>query len=72
LKDGRGIGNSNGYAGAFDPTPYYVHGTTAADHAKYVSEKVVPLSDQELKDMMEQLSTAKRLLLSINKLINKV
>lgn len=72
LKDGRGIGNGNGFAGAFDPTPYYVHGTTAADHAKYMSEKVVPLSDQELKDMMEQLSTAKRLLLSINKLVYKI
>lgn len=72
LKDGRGVGTSNGYAGAFDPTPYYLHGTTAADHAKYLRQQTVPLSPEELKDMMAQLSSARRLLLSINKLVHKI
>ncbi len=72
LKDGRGVGNSNGYAGAFDPTSYYLHGTTAADHAKYLRQQTVPLSPEELKDMMAQLSSARRLLLSINKLVHKI
>lgn len=72
LKDGRGVGQNNGYFGAFDPIPYYIHGTTAADHAKYMREQTVPLSANELKDMMEQLSTARRLLLSINKLVHKI
>lgn len=72
LKDGRGEGGDNGYAGAFDPTPYYVHGTTAADHATYMRQQAVPLSQHELKDMMAQLSTARQLLLAINKLVHKI
>lgn len=72
LPDGRGVGQENGYFGAFDPTPYYNHDVTAADHAKYMNTKVVPLSQVEQKDVLAQLSIARQLLLGLQKLIHKI
>lgn len=72
LQDGRGVGNSNGFAGAFDPGPYYIHKVTAVDHAKYMNQEPSPLSDAEVKDMLAQLSTARKVLLSITKLVHKI
>lgn len=72
LQDGRGVGQGNGYFGAFDPTPYYNHDVTAADHAKYMNTKVVPLSQVEQKDVLAQLSMARQLLLGLQKLIHKI
>ena len=72
LPDGRGVGQSNGYYGAFDPRPYYTHDVLASDHAKYMNTQVVPLSAVERKDMLAQLSMAKQLLLVLQKLIHKI
>lgn len=72
LPDGRGVGNNNGYAGAFDPGPYYDHSVTAEKHAEYLRLQRVPLSDAEAKDMLAQLSAARRLLLAINKKVNNI
>lgn len=72
LPDGRGVGQSNGYVGAFDPTPYYNHEVTAADHAKYMNMPTVPLSPVEQKDIQAQLGIARQLLLSLQKLIHKI
>lgn len=72
LPDGRGVANNNGYYGAFDPTPYYNHEVTAADHAKFMNTAVVPLSPVEEKDVLAQLSVAKQILLMLQKIIHKV
>jgi len=74
LIDGRAVGNNNGYYGAFDPTPYYTHDYTALEHIKMLTPKapVVPLSAVERKDMLESLNLAQRLLLELQKLINKI
>lgn len=72
LPDGRGVGNDNGYVGAFDPGPYYNHSVTAEKHAEYLRLQRVPLSQSELKDMTEQLTLARRLLLAINKKVNNI
>ena len=72
LQDGRGVGQANGYFGAFDPKPYYNHEILAADHAKYMNTPVVPLSQVEQKDVLAQLSMAKQLLLGLQKLIHKI
>jgi hypothetical protein len=72
LPDGRGVGNNNGYYGAFDPVPYYNHDVTAADHAKFMNTAVVPLSTTEQKDLLAQLTVSQKLLLALQKLIHKV
>lgn len=72
LADGRGVGNDNGYFGAFDPTPYYLHRVTAKDHATYMAKPPVPLSTDELKDLKAQLSLAQQLLLAVIKLKGKI
>lgn len=72
LPDGRGVGNDNGYVGAFDPGPYYDHSVTAEKHAEYLRLERVPLSQAELKDMKERLTLARRLLLAINKKVNTI
>jgi len=72
LPDGRGVGQNNGYYGAFDPRPYYNHEVLAADHAKYMNTPVVPLSAVEQKDVLAQLSVAKQILLMLQKLIHNV
>ncbi len=72
LPDGRGVGDNNGYFGAFDPGPYYDHSVTAEKHAEYLRLQRVPLSQAEAKDMMEQLTLARRLLLAINKKVNNI
>lgn len=72
LPDGRGVGNANGYVGAFDPGPYYDHTVTAEKHAEYLRLQRVPLSQTEVKDMLEQLTLARRLLLAINKKVNNI
>jgi murein DD-endopeptidase MepM/ murein hydrolase activator NlpD len=70
MSDGRGVGQSNGFAGAFDPTPYYRHDFTAKEHTELLGEKVVPLSDQEYKDAMQSLSLMQTLLITLKKLLN--
>lgn len=72
LPDGRGVGQANGYYGAFDPNPYYVHSVTAREHAEMLKLEVVPLSKDEKKDMLETLSMAQNLLLTLQKLIHKL
>lgn len=72
LADGRGLASNNGYYGAFDPTPFYNHEITAADHAKYMRTPVVPLTPIEQKDKMAQLSNLKQLLLTLQKLIHNI
>jgi len=67
LPDGRSVASNNGYYGAFDPKPYYNHEVLASDHAKYMNTPVVPLSVVEQKDIMAQLSVAKKLLLALRK-----
>ena len=72
LKDGRGIGNHNGFYGAFDPTPYYLHRVTAKDHAEMLRLNIVPLSEMERKDMAAQLSSAQAILLALQRIIHKL
>lgn len=72
LKDGRGVGQSNGYYGAFDHTPYYDHDVTALFHAESLKRPIMPLSKEEQKDVLEKLSRAQVLLLALQKLINKI
>lgn len=72
LQDGRGVGQANGFFGAFDPKPYYNHEVLAADHAKYMNTPVVPLSQVEQKDVLAQLSLAKQLLLALQKLVHNI
>lgn len=72
LKDGRGIGNDNGYYGAFDPRPFYIHRVTASEHAKFLLQETIPLSNDEIKDITNQLSVARQLLLALIKLKNKI
>jgi hypothetical protein len=69
LADGTAVGNNNGYFGAFDPSPYYTHETTAKEHMAYMNEKVVPLTPVERKDALESLTAARRLLLALRELI---
>jgi hypothetical protein len=72
LPDGRGVGTDNGYAGAFDPAPYYNHEVLVADHAKFMNTSVVPLSTVEQKDVLAQLSVAKLMLLALQKLVHTI
>lgn len=72
LKDGRGVANNNGYTGAFDPNPFYNHNVTAKDHAVWLDRTIVPLSPTELKDIAEQLSLAKKVLLALQKLKHNI
>lgn len=72
LQDGRGVANNNGFSGAFDPTPYYNSTVSAPEHMRYLNEKVVPLTANERKDMVESLNAAQTLLLALKKLINKI
>lgn len=72
LKDGNGVGQANGYAGAFSPAAYYNHDVTARDHVVYLKEDPLPLTKTEEKDMRSQLSKAQALLLSLQKIIHKI
>lgn len=67
LQDGRGVGQTNGYAGAFDPIPYYNHDFTAKEHASFLNLEQVPLSETEVKDMKAQLNLAQKLLNMLRK-----
>lgn len=74
LKDGRGVGQGNGYVGAFDPLPYLNIKVTAKDHVRYLTPAAppLPLTPQELKDARESLGAAQKLLLEIKKLMHKL
>lgn len=72
LKDGRGVGQNNGYAGAFDGTPYTNYSVTAKEHDNYLEKKSVPLSVQESKDILQQLSMLQQLILTMQKLKNNI
>lgn len=72
LKDGRGVGQDNGYFGAFDGTPYTNYNVTAKEHDTYLLQQQIPLSIQERKDIMQRLSLAQQLLVTLQKLKNTV
>jgi murein DD-endopeptidase MepM/ murein hydrolase activator NlpD len=72
LPDGRGVGNSNGTVGAFDPTPYYNHEITALDFATATKQEPEPLTPVEVKDIMEQISLIRVIILALQKLIYKL
>lgn len=65
FEDGRGVGNNNGYNGAFDPTPFYNHTYHAKEHMQLLNIQPMPLTVHEIKDMHAQLTLAQRLLNSI-------
>lgn len=71
-KDGRGVASNNGYYGAFDPNPYYNHNVLARDHAEWLRKNIIPLTEDEKKDIREQLSLATRLLVTLKKSIHKI
>jgi hypothetical protein len=70
-KDGKGLNNTNGYAGAFDPTPYYRNDIFAGDSAGHLG-LVSPISEQERKELMSQLSAIRYILLGLRELIYKL
>lgn len=72
LPDGRGVGDSNGYAGAFDPEPYYNNNITANDFALATKQEPESLSQIETKDMLEQLNIMRICLLAIQKFIHNL
>lgn len=71
-KDGYGVGDSNGYNGAFDPTPYYTHSVFIGDHVKYLNQPPLPLSPEEQKDLLAKLNMVQLSLVTLQKLIHKV
>lgn len=74
LPDGRGVGQSNGFTGAFDPLPYYNHEFTAQEHMKMMQPTVLQpeLSEQERKDIVQQLTWMQMVVVLLQKLINKI
>jgi len=70
LPDGRSVGDSNGYYGAFDPAPYYKHEYTAAEYVEHLYKKVPQLTAQERKDL--QYSIMQSILLTLQKIIHKI
>lgn len=73
LKDGRGVGQSNGFNGAFDHRPFIVDfDVTAKDHARYIKESPLPLTAVEIKDMEKQLNMIEGLLIALQKLTHKI
>lgn len=75
LRDGRSIGNGNGFFGAFDPTPYYNHQVLVTDHVKFLNTPAVaptPLTPQERKDIMAQLSLLQQIVLLLQKMFHKI
>lgn len=67
-RNGKGVGQSNGYYGAFDPTPYYNNRVTAAEHIKFTNQKPVPLTQVEINNIESQLSLLQQILLTFQKL----
>lgn len=72
IKDGRGVGQGNGYFGAFDPNPYYNHTVTAKEHAQFLKRDIIPLSQHERQDMLNQLGLARTLLLALQEFVHKL
>jgi len=72
LEDGRGTGSDNGFFGAFDMGGAYIHSATARDHAQLLNKEIVPLNAEERKDMLSQLSAARQILLTLQKLSHKL
>lgn len=69
-EDGRGIGQSNGYFGAFDPMPYYNHTNFIRDLPPTPPIPVpVPLTPQEKKEIASALSTVQKVVLYLRELI---
>ena len=70
-KHGNSIEQSNGYFGAFDPTPYYTHDIFSGDTAASIGMPI-ELTTQERKELSSQLSILRRLLLGIREIIYKL
>lgn len=70
--DGKGIGQGNGYFGAFDPLPYSIFRVTALEHSEMVVREATPLSDDEKQEIKRQLSLVQQVLIALQKIINKV
>jgi hypothetical protein len=70
-KNGKGIHTDNGYAGAFDPTPYYENSIYAADSAEHLGMPL-ELSIQERQELTAQLSLIRKVLLVMREVIYKI
>lgn len=66
-RNGNGVGKANGYFGAFDPTPYYIHSRTGKEQGPYVTGVQSKLSPQEYETALSQLSTLQQLLVGLQR-----
>lgn len=72
LPDGRGVGQVNGYFGAFDPKPYYNNRVTAREHSDMLTKEAKPLTAQERKDIAKAIGTVQMVILALQKIIHKI
>lgn len=72
LPNGDGVGNANGYVGAFDPEMFANFNITALEYAQATHQEPPALSQKETKDMLEQLSMIRICLLALQKFIHKL
>lgn len=70
--DGKAVWNDNGYYGAFDPTPYYNPDVLSLDHSKLVTKEAVPLTREEMKDIIAKLTLVQKLLITLQKLKHNI
>lgn len=68
-KDGKSVWSNNGYAGAFDPTPYYNNSSTAQEHSDMLTKEAIPLSPVELQEMKSKLNLMQMMIVAVDKII---
>lgn len=71
-KYGNATEKGNGYYGAFDPWPFMNNDTDAKSAAEYLNVPPLPLSAQERKEMLSQLSILSQLLNALLELKRKL
>ncbi len=71
-KDGVPLEKYNGYYGAFDPAPYMDNSIDAKTAAEMLNIPAPELTEQERKDMLDQLSRMRIMLLKLIEIINRI
>jgi len=71
-KDGSPLERGNGYFGAIDLAPYYIHKIYAGDSSIFLNEPAPPLTEDEKKVYISQVSLLKRLVFVLRELKSKL